>query len=129
MSLPPELVDSLDIVVIMTHQKQQDKNIRRVREVDEVLPYDKEKKHNVHVVFKWNPINDSFLMSQESVVLEKISSRTGLSVQELKQELNFRAELLRRMTKQGILDFEDFSRVINDYHRNKESVLKKFGII
>ena len=128
-SLPPELVDSLDIVVIMTHQKQQDKNIRRVREVDEVLPYDKEKKHNVHVVFKWNPINDSFLMSQESVVLEKISSRTGLSVQELKQELNFRAELLRRMTKQGILDFEDFSRVINDYHRNKESVLKKFGII
>ena len=125
-NLPPELVDSLDIIIIMAHIKEQDRNIRRVQEVDEILPY--HEKHNFSVMFKWEPANDSFVMSDKSVVLNKISSRTGKPIPKLIKELKLRTLLLKELVKRGVTDYKLFSQIVDKYYHNRKALLAELNL-
>ncbi len=125
-SLPPELVDSLDIIAIMSHIKEKDRNIRRIQEIDEILPYTN--KHNFHVIFKWDPAKDDFLMADKSVVLDKISSKTGRSITELNEELRLRVELLKKLVALKISDYKAFSEIVDKYYHNKDALLAEFNL-
>ncbi len=127
--LPASLVESLDIICVTTHIKTPKVNIRRLTEVDEILEV-KEKIGTVksNVLFKWNPVKDSFSSIGKSHVLQEISKRTGISYKSLLKELHRRAELLRIMHKKGIIDLKDFNKIINEYYKDPAAVRKKFGI-
>ncbi|RLE37463.1 hypothetical protein DRJ17_06560 [Candidatus Woesearchaeota archaeon] len=128
-NLPASLVEGLDIICVTTHVKTPKLNIRRVREIDEVIEV-KEKIGAVksNVLFEWNAIKDKFDAFGKSHVLQSISDRTGISMKELTKELKRRAELLEKMHKKGILGLKEFSAVINEYYKDPAAVRKRFGI-
>jgi flagellar protein FlaI len=128
-SLSPSLVEALDVVCICVHVKDQNQNIRKLKEIDEIQEVQEGLgKAKYQKVFGWNPIDDKITFSGESSVFERITKRSGKTKEELIKELKTRAELLKKMAEQNIAAFSEFNQIINDYYKNPEAVKKKFGI-
>lgn len=129
-NLPATLIESLDVVVVTTHIKTPEKSIRRATQIVEVIEIKSEMIGKVvsNNVFEWMPTKDTFEYKNKSVVFSKISKREGIPMAELESELKRRAMLLRKMSEQGIVDFKEVTRIINAYYKDKEAVLKQFGI-
>ncbi len=91
---------------------------RRVREVSEVLSHKEFMK-----VFSWDPISDDFSSRlEESVLLRKISVRTGKSLQDLLDEIDRRETVIKWMVEKGIFETEDVAKVISQYYISPEAM-------
>jgi hypothetical protein len=76
----------------------------------------------------WDPRTDTFYFKKQSRVFEKISARSGVSVEKLQREFAVRAKLLYELSKRKIWGFEDVQKVINDYYKNSMEVLARYNI-
>ncbi|MBU0466082.1 MAG: type II/IV secretion system ATPase subunit [Nanoarchaeota archaeon] len=127
-NLSPTLVNSLDCVAIMTHASVGKQETRKVREIVEVVNVDKEGTALVNTPFRWDPKKDLFYSKKHSKALEKISTRTGIPVEKLYQDLLTRAKLLYGLYKKRVFGFDEVGWIINEYHKNPVGVLSKYGI-
>ena len=128
-NLPASLVDSLDIVCSVIHIKDQRKNMRRVRDIKEII----EVKQQVGTVdsntlFEWSQIDDKYVYNGNSYILGIISKRTGVPVKELENEMRRRGMLLKKMLDKNMTHFRDVTRIVNEYYKDPQSVLKLFNI-
>ncbi|MFC1723310.1 type II/IV secretion system ATPase subunit [Nanoarchaeota archaeon] len=127
-NLSPSLVESLDIVCVCIHVKDQHRNFRRLKEIDEIQTVEQGLgKASFNAVMKWDPVKDEHVMS-ESTIFKKIVTRSGMSLAEVKEEFRKRADLLQALADKEIVHFKDFAKVINDYYKDPDMVLKQFGI-
>ncbi|MFH1408795.1 MAG: type II/IV secretion system ATPase subunit [Nanoarchaeota archaeon] len=128
-NLPSSLVESLDIICVTTHVKAREQSIRRLKSVNEMREVSQELgKVNYNVLFEWNPVNDTIRSHGNSLVLQRISRITGISPDHLQKELMIRARLLEELHKKGIFNFRDVSKILNAFHKDREHVLKQFGL-
>ncbi len=128
-NLSPTLVEVMDAVVVMTQAKYKMKPVRRVVKVTEIVKVLEEKgKTETNIPFIWDPRNDKFFFKLQSHVFDKLVSKHGLIKEELAKEFQNRTKLLVELFKQKIIGFEEVQKVIHDYYKNKEEVLKKFNI-
>lgn len=128
-SLSPMLVNGLDVMVIATHAIVKGKDTRRIREISEVVKIDKDGSAVINTPFKWNAADDRFYYSSESKVFEKIASKYGFSKGELQKEFEVRTRLLYAMFQNKVLSYDDVQRVINDYAKKPQEILKRFGVV
>tara|TARA_Y100000310_G_scaffold258024_1_gene266265 strand:+ start:1367 stop:2890 length:1524 start_codon:yes stop_codon:yes gene_type:complete len=126
--LSPTLVNSLDCVAIMTHAIVGKKETRRLREVVEIVNVKKDGSALVNTPFVWNPEQDSFYFKKESKVLEKISARYGIPIPELQKEFVRRTKLIYTLYQKKIFGFDEMKKIVNDYYKNPENVLRQYGI-
>jgi len=127
-NLSPTLVNSLDCVAIMAHALIKDHHTRRLREIVEVVNIEKDGTALINTPFVWNPAQDVFYYKKQSKVLEKISARFGISVQKLQEEFVRRSALLYSLFQRRVFCFDEIRKVINDYYRDPDSVLKAYGV-
>ncbi len=127
-SLSPTLVNTLDAVAIMTHAIVNQQQTRRLREIVEIVDVTPEGIAITNTPFVWNPRDDRFYYKKESKVFEKISTRFGLTKEELTREFELRAKLLFELYKRRIFGFEEVQRIINEYYKNPKAVLERFGV-
>lgn len=128
-NLSPSLVASLDIVIVVNHVKTPEKSFRRMKEFVEIINVAEEMgKVNSNQLFAWDSVHDKFIFNGKSVMLQKISGRTGVSIKDLESEIKRRAALLTKMLEQGIMDFKDTSKIINSYYKDREATLKSFKL-
>ncbi|MBI2142816.1 hypothetical protein HYU20_00550 [Candidatus Woesearchaeota archaeon] len=128
-SLPASLVDSLDIVCSVIHIKDQRRNMRRVKDVKEII----EVKQQVGTVdsntlFEWSQIEDTFVYNGNSHIMSIISKRTGTSIKELEDEVRVRGLLLSKLLEKNMAHYKDVTRVVNEYYKDPEGVKAFFGI-
>ncbi|MCX6709789.1 MAG: type II/IV secretion system ATPase subunit [Candidatus Woesearchaeota archaeon] len=128
-NLPASLIESLDVVCMLTHIKEPEKNIRRLIGIKEI----KNVKEQAGVVeandfLTWDPFTDSFVLSENSYMFEKISKKRGVSVENLYLEMGRRSALFRKISEQKGMDYKEFERLVNSYYKNPKAVLKKYGI-
>jgi archaeal flagellar protein FlaI len=127
-NLSPSLIESLDIVCVMTHHKESTKNIRRLKELVEIQKVTEDGViHNIP--FSWDPFTDKIVQKQQITLLQKISERSGILLAEVQRELQMRAMLLQVMTNRKILDFKKVNLIIKEYYLDKNKILKEFGVI
>ncbi|MFH2020511.1 MAG: type II/IV secretion system ATPase subunit [archaeon] len=126
-SLSPSLIESLDIVCIMTHLKEAEKNLRRLKQVVEIIGVN-DKGLSFNVPFEWDPITDQIQQKNAIYIVNKLSKRSGKPVHDLMKELEQRAFLLEVMAKKKITDFKEVNKIIKEYYVDKNKVLKSFGI-
>jgi len=127
--LSASLVESLDVVVIMSHAKEKGKSARRIKEVEEIKSIDPTTlKVVANRVADWDPETDKFSFYGNSLTIEKISKFKGISVEEAWKEISRRKSVLEWMLKNGIKDYEKVSSFINQYYKNPEKVLEKIDI-
>ncbi len=129
-NLSASLVNSIDAVCVMMQTKLGGKEVRRLREVDEIVDV-KEGIGNfiINVPFIWDARNDRFFYKTESHIFNKLYVHYGVTKEELEREFMLRSKLLIEMYKHRILGFKEVQEVINSYYKTPEAVLKKFRIL
>ncbi len=126
--LSPTLLNILDCVCIMSHANVKGEEERKLREIVEIIDVKSNGVALTNKPFYWDSQKDRFYFKDEKKVFEKISSRNGLSMQELNKEFARRTELLKKLRQQKIMKFKEVQKVINKYYKEPKKVLKKFGI-
>ncbi|MEM4703421.1 MAG: type II/IV secretion system ATPase subunit [Candidatus Pacearchaeota archaeon] len=126
-NLSPTLINTLDVIAVMTHAKVKKQDLRKLREIIEILEVTPDGNAVQEKPFIWDASKDIFYFKKESKVLEKISRRYGIDLRELQQEFNARTKLLFNLLNKRILSFEKVQKIINDYYKSPDKVLQEYG--
>jgi flagellar protein FlaI len=122
-NLSPSLIELLNVVVIMQHDNFLGTNLRRIKEVNEIIKYNK-----FNIAYKWNPFKREYLENPKKYLFRLIENDYGIRYKELYEEYITRVKLLYRLSELNISDFQTFSKIIQMYYYNKENVLKYYNI-
>jgi flagellar protein FlaI len=94
---------------------------RRVMEVDEIADYEDYKE-----IFSWDAAKDNHLAkTKDSIMLNSITTRRGLSWQDLIKEMERRENVLRWMRERNIRSYKAVAGVITEYNAKPESFYEK----
>ncbi|MDP2750093.1 MAG: type II/IV secretion system ATPase subunit [Nanoarchaeota archaeon] len=126
-NLPSSLVESLDIICVVNHIKTPEKNMRRLREIKEIISVAKGRV-NANTAYQWVPATDKIIEGAESHILNKISNNTGIAVQKLRAEIALREKILQTIYDKKIFDYKEFGRIIATYYRDPKAILEELGL-
>ncbi|MEK6873332.1 MAG: hypothetical protein AABW91_00655, partial [Nanoarchaeota archaeon] len=126
--LSPTLINTLDAVAIMTHAIVNKDHTRRLSSIVEIINVTPDGIAMTNTPFMWNPADDRFYFKKDSKVFDKIKRRYGLTSEQLQNEFLVRSKLIYEMYKRHVFDFNEIQKVVNEYYKNPERVLKEFGI-
>ena len=131
--VPRVMLKCLDIVFIQVSAKLGSKNVRRCKQIVEIVDIDPNTKEILmNEVFRWDPIEDKFIYSGKSYILERIRTQYDMSKDEIMQEVKRRVEVLQWMRKKDIRLFKDVAKVVSTYGESKDmlmDIIKKGGTI
>jgi flagellar protein FlaI len=127
-SLSPTLLNTLDVLAVMAHAVVKKQETRRVREVVEILDVDSRGQASSNQLIMWNPAQDKFYFKTSSHVFDKICSRYGIEKEKLIEEFELRTKLIFKLFKKGVSEFSEIQKIVNEYYKDPESVLEKYGI-
>jgi len=122
-NLSTTLIELLNVVVIMQHDNFLGTNLRRIKEVNEIIKYNR-----FNIAYKWNPFKRKYLENPKKYLFRLIENDYGIRYKELYDEYIKRVKLLYRLSELNISDFQTFSKIIQMYYYNKENVLKYYNI-
>ncbi|MEM5797850.1 MAG: type II/IV secretion system ATPase subunit [Candidatus Aenigmatarchaeota archaeon] len=126
-SLPPTLLENIDIIVFLTLARHKGRYIRRADSILEIIGIENERPVT-NKVFEWDPLNDSHEIKGRSVVLKKIARRTGLADTAIQEELIRRKMILEWIYENGIYDYREATKVIQAYYTTPEKVIEMIGL-
>ncbi|MBU0898976.1 MAG: type II/IV secretion system ATPase subunit [Nanoarchaeota archaeon] len=125
-NLSPTLIDSLDLLIVMTNAHEKGKSSRRMKEVVEIQSIDKNtgKAHSLKT-FGWVPSVDKFRENVDnSEILHRISFDKGIPMNTIKNELIIRNKFFMWLDRHDVTDFNEVAQLINLYYKDKPIVLK-----
>ena len=126
--LSPTLLESLDVVVIMTHAKEKGKSARRISQIVEIVSVDpKTDEVKTNVVFNWDPATDTYSKVGDSLKVEKVTVTKGGDVEEAKREIERRIKILEWMNAEKIKDYAEVSKIIAQYYKEPNKILAMVG--
>ena len=101
MRIPRILISGLRIVIFLTYYRSGNRIRRRISEIDEISGVDSRNGEVMYnSVFRFNPINESWLMAGESLFLDRLTERMNETPQGMKAIFEKRKEdLINRFLK------------------------------
>jgi flagellar protein FlaI len=127
-NIPRVMLQSLDIVCIQTISRVKGKRARRCKQVIEIVDIDPSTKEILtNEVFRWDPVEDKFIYSDKSYVLDRIRTEKNQNRKEITDELKRRAELLGWMAKKNIKEFRKVASLIVNYIDNPSGIMIKIN--
>lgn len=126
-NLSPGLIQHLDLVLIMTHARIKGIDVRRLKEVIEIVDIDiKTGKPIINQLFRWNPVGDYFEFSSDrSYIINAIIEEKGLSEESVWAEIRRREKVLEWLKENNIRYYKDVGKIISEYYKNPEKVLER----
>jgi type IV secretory pathway ATPase VirB11/archaellum biosynthesis ATPase len=126
-SLSPDLLQHLNLIMIMVNAKMKGQEVRRVKDVIEIVGIDpKTEKPIANQIFKWVPAGDYYeFASDKSYLLNKIVADKGVTEKSIWEEIYRRAAILNWLKKQGIRHYKDVGAIISTYYKNPDDILKR----
>ncbi|MEA3458342.1 MAG: type II/IV secretion system ATPase subunit [Candidatus Thermoplasmatota archaeon] len=124
--IPRVMLQSLDLVSIQISTRVGNKHVRRCKQIMEIIDIDPTTKEILtNEAFHWDPVEDKFVYSGKSYILERLSSMMGISKKEMKEELSRRTELLYWMRENKIRAFEDVAGLVASYVESPDELMEK----
>lgn len=128
-SLPPSLIETIDVVCVISQVKVKDEAVRRLKSVVEIIKAGSEAENTkINTPFVWDPASDTFFFKTESKVFEKLVKNYGLAPEYVQKEFIRRTRLLVELLKRDIIGYHEVQQIINEYYKGPEDVLKRFNI-
>ncbi len=128
-NLPATLIESLDVVCIASHIKAKEKNIRRILNVMEIKSVDDKGHAEMNKMFEWDAAKDEIkMMTNQSLVLKKITKRTGIPEASLLLEIQRRTKLLKYLSDKNVENFKTLNTIFKEYYNDPDAILKRFGL-
>ncbi len=123
-NLSPALVETLDLIISMTHAREQGENARRVKTVYEIEDISEEGMARTNEYITWTSTDDSFSVKKDSTVLDSIQREFGVSQQEIDEELERRKKILDWLHDQGHTHFKKVAKIVSEYYKDPEAVME-----
>jgi len=125
--LPRALLTSLDIIVFQNAIDICGKTVRRMTSVTEIVKLDPDTNQLIFMEpFKWvSKTDDRFESSGVSKILNNIRLQSDWTEEQISKELENRKIILNWMLKKNIRDYKDVGRIVADYAKYPEVLLKK----
>ncbi len=128
-NIPRIMLQALDIVCIQVISRIKNKRARRVKQIIEIIDIDPATKEILtNEVFKWDPVDDKFIYSGKSYVLERVRAEKDKTREEMTNEIKNRAKLLEWMNTNNVREFKKVATLISQYFDNPEQVMKKISV-
>lgn len=126
-SLPRALLTSLDIIVFQNAVDMGGKAVRRMTSVTEVIKLDPDTNQLIFMEpFTWvSKTDDRFESSGTSKILNNIKIQNDWTEEQLKKEISNRMIILEWMKKKNIREYKDVGRIVSDYQKYPEELLKQ----
>ncbi len=123
-SIPGVLLEALHLVSVVYRDRR--KGVRRVYEVAELIPYEKERTSYIkmNMLFRTRPDGKVVSVNQTQRVFDALNMHTGMSRKEMAHELNEKTKILNWVVKHNVNTVNDVGKVISEYYSNPEFVLK-----
>jgi len=125
--LPRALLTSLDLIVFLNSVTVKGNPVRRITNATEIIKLDPGSNRLVTLTpFNWiSEANDRFESTGGSRILQKIKIQFGWNDKRLRQEIENRKKVLRWMMEKNLRSYEDVGRIVAQYGKDPQSVLKK----
>ncbi len=124
-NIPRVMLQSLDIVSLHVITRVKNKRARRCKQIIEIIDIDPTTKEILtNEVFRWDPVDDKFVYSGKSYVLERIRAEKDMSRESMTLELKNRQKIVEWMNSNNIRDFKEVSRIVSHYIENPDEALK-----
>ena len=124
--IPRVMLASLDIAFIQINARLGDKQVRRCKQIVEIVDIDPTTKEILtNEVFRWDPITDSFNYSGKSYILERIRAQYDMSKEAMMEEIKRRVSILHWMRKNNIREFKDVARVVALYAETPDQLMEQ----
>ncbi|MCS7122997.1 MAG: ATPase, T2SS/T4P/T4SS family [Candidatus Aenigmarchaeota archaeon] len=119
-NVPESVLDALHLLTVAFRDRRTGK--RRLLQVAEIIGGEKGVK--VNVFYKWKPAKDIIEKIGDIYrIFEEIRSFTGMSDEEIMEDLAEKEKILRYFVKNDIVDLNKIGKIISIYYTNKEIVL------
>jgi len=123
--IPISLLTSLQLIAVMHRDRR--KKFRRVLEITELIPSGglDDMKIELNTIFRWVPSKDKMMeWSDSNRIMKEIKLFSGLNDKQIKENLEGKKKILVWMVKNNVNTIEKVGRLISDYYKDPESVLK-----
>jgi flagellar protein FlaI len=122
-NVPETFMDNADVALFQNRVKQGDDVLRRVTSVQEIEGYSDEMGGVVtREVFSWDPVEDEIVfqgMNNSFVLEEQIATLLGYAdTRDIYDDLDFRADIMRRMFQEEILGYHEVNETIEAFQRD-----------
>ncbi len=124
--LPRALLTSLDVIVFQNAINMSGKTVRRMTSVTEVVKLDPDTNQLIFMEpFKWvSKTDDRFENSGTSKILNNIRLENDWSEKQLQEKIDNRKLVLKWMIKKDIRDYKSFGKIVSDYSKYPEHIIK-----
>src|SRR5574338_512610 len=131
MDVPKALIaNTLDLITLQLKLRINDKSIRRIIKIAEIAGLDeKTGELKTHDIFKWNPNDDKHEYTGNSLVLEKIKERTGITDDEIVYELKKRKTALDWLAQNNIRGHKEVMQNILEFCSNSDRFYEKKRLV
>ncbi len=124
-SLSAGLLQHLSIIVVLTKARIKGMEVRRIKEIVEVLGLTKNQEPIINTLFKWDPATDTFeFASDKSYIFQRIIEDKGIEEKDIWEEVQRRTQVLKWMKDNNIRYYIDVGKIIQKYYSAPEEVLK-----
>ncbi len=125
-NLPKPMLAELDMLCLQLLTNREDKKVRRNYQTVEFLGLESESKGlKIIETYKWDRADDSFTKREESEILRQIREDQGMSMPEMKREVERRSKLLRKMAEKSLISYGEVASLIRQYYFDPEKALEK----
>ena len=124
--IPRVMLQSLDVVSIHITTRVKGKRVRRCKQVIEIIDIDPTTKEILtNEVFKWDPIEDRFVYTGKSYVLEGIRARWDMGKEDITDEVRRRTQILEWMKDNDVRTYKEVAKAISHYVENPDDFMQR----
>ena len=124
--IPRVMLQALDVVSIHVTTRVKGKRVRRCKQIIEIIDIDPTTKEILtNEVFRWDPVEDKFIYSGKSYVLERIRADKDLNREEMTEEIKNRTEIVEWMNDENVREFREVAKLVTQYNEEPTEILKQ----
>jgi len=121
LSIPVSELESLHLLIVQFRDRR--KNVRRTLELSEISMSGKGDEVSPNVIYRWRPRTDEFTkIAEPQRFYEHLNLYTGLTQQEILDELTRRKNVLEWMVKNDVKHIDQVSKLFSTYYTDPEFV-------
>jgi len=99
-----------------------------VKEISEIVSVDpKTQEVKTNVVFRWDPVADSYVKVNDSIKIEKLAIARGSTYEDAMRDIEDRKKVLQWMGRAQKKDFMEAAKIINMYLKEKARLFQTMG--
>ncbi len=116
---PRILMTALNDVIIQKAVRVKDEMVRRITQIVEIVGFEPETDELItNVVFEWDADGDKHRYKGHSYLFDKIMTMKNLTHDEMMEEFDRRADIVRYWVKNRVIDYRDIWKTISEYYKD-----------